>query len=93
MCLGIINFRKKYTDLAMEECCRRAIECDRATYTFIKNTVSVVAEELGEKGCRKKTETKTKRGGYTMDSEATSIDHLLSRSNHLLASDHSGGDQ
>ena len=93
MCLGIINYRKKYSDAAMEECCRRAIDCDRVTYTFIKNTISVVAEEMGEKGHRKNPPAKRKRGGYTMDAEVTSVDHLLNRSSKLIASDRKEGDR
>ena len=53
--------------------------------TFIKNTISVVADDLGEAGYHHSTSTKKERvrGGYVMPPEASSIDTLLSRSKAL----------
>lgn len=50
MCLGILNFTKKYSNKALEECCKQAIALNKQKYTFIKNTISVVADDLGEAG-------------------------------------------
>ena len=36
MCLGVLNFGGKYGKPVLEECCRRAIDCGKTTYTFIK---------------------------------------------------------
>lgn len=47
MCLGILNFTKKYSNKALEECCKQAIALNKQKYTFIKNTISVVADDLG----------------------------------------------
>ena len=52
MCLGILNFTKKYSNKALEECCKQAITLNKQKYTFIKNTISVVADDLGEAGHR-----------------------------------------
>ena len=52
MCLGILNFTKKYSNKALEECCKQAIALNKQKYTFIKNTISVVADDLGEAGYR-----------------------------------------
>ena len=85
MCLGILNFTKKYSNKALEECCKHAIALNKQKYTFIKNTISVVADDLGEVGYRHSTPVKKEpmRGGYVMPPEASSIDTLLSRSKAL----------
>ncbi|MBS5544074.1 MAG: IS21 family transposase [Ruminococcus sp.] len=82
MCLGILNFTKKYSNKALEECCKQAIALNKQKYTFIKNTISVVADDLGEAGYRHSGLSKSEpvRGGYVMPPEASSIDTLLSRS-------------
>ena len=85
MCLGILNFTKKYSNKALEECCKQAIALNKQKYTFIKNTISVVADDLGEAGYRHSKPAKKEpvRGGYVMPPEASSIDTLLSRSKAL----------
>ena len=85
MCIGILNFTKKYSNRALEECCKQAIELIKQKYTFIKNTISVVADDLGEAGYRYSVPSKKapERGGYVMPPEASSIDTLLSRSKAL----------
>ena len=85
MCLGILNFTKKYSNKALEECCNQAIALNKQKYTFIKNTISVIADDLGEAGYRHAAPAKKapSRGGYVMAPEASSIDTLLSRSKAL----------
>ena len=85
MCIGILNFTKKYSNRALEECCKQAIKLNKQKYTFIKNTISVVADDLGEAGYRYSVPSKKapERGGYVMPPEASSIDTLLSRSKAL----------
>ena len=85
MCLGILNFTKKYSNKALEECCKQAIALNKQKYTFIKNTISVVADDLGEAEYRYPSPSKKEpvRGGYVMPPEASSIDTLLSRSKAL----------
>lgn len=58
---------------------------NKQKYTFIKNTISVVADDLGEDGYRHSSSFKEKpvRGGYVMPPEASSIDTLLFRSKAL----------
>ena len=85
MCLGILNFTKKYSNKALEECCNQAITLNKQKYTFIKNTISVIADDLGEAGYHHAAPAKKapSRGGYVMAPEASSIDTLLSRSKAL----------
>lgn len=35
MCLGILNFTKKYSNKSLEECCKQAISLNKQKYTFI----------------------------------------------------------
>lgn len=84
MCLGILNFTRKYSNAALEECCRQAIALGKQKYTFIKNTIPVVAEDMGKSGYNQSSkETVANRGGFVMRPEATDINSLLSRSQRL----------
>ena len=91
MRLGLFNVQlviaicEKYSNKALEECCKQAIALNKQKYTFIKNTISVVEDDLGEAGYRHSSSFKEKpvRGGYVMSPEASSIDTLLSRSKAL----------
>lgn len=49
-CVGILGFTKKYSKQALVECCSRALQLDRTTYSFIKNSKAAVADELGTAG-------------------------------------------
>ena len=39
MCLGILDFTKKYSNKTLEECCKQAVALNKQKYTFIKNTI------------------------------------------------------
>ena len=95
MCLGILNFTKKYSNKTLEECCKQAVALNKQKYTFIKNTISVVADDLGEAGYHHPTSAKKEpvRGGYVMPPEASSIDTLLSRSKALADQIREGADE
>ena len=73
------------------EICSRAIDCRKSTYTFIKNTIPAVADEMGVE-VRKGGSASTEKGGYAMSSDATDIEKLLSRSKEL-ADKQRGGDR
>lgn len=84
MCLGILNFTKKYSNAALEECCRQAVLLDKQKYTFIKNSIPVVANDLGQAGYNHASkDNASKRGGFVMRPEQTDINSLLSRSQKL----------
>ncbi len=84
MCQGILNFTKKYSNVALEECCRQAISLNKQKYTFIKNTIPVVAEDIGRADYNDTSAgNDTRRGGFVMGSEATDLNSLLSRSQRL----------
>ena len=38
LCMGILNFTKKYSKLALEDCCKTAVETNHISYSFIKNS-------------------------------------------------------
>lgn len=92
MCLGVINFHGKYSSKTLEECCKQAIDSNKVTYTFIKNTIPVVADDLGDEGLKSKNKS-TSRGGYEMGTEATDINRLLSRSQDLADKQRKEGEQ
>ena len=85
MCLGILGFQKKYDTNTLEETCRQALDYDRATYTFIKNTIPVVAQDMEDKRKDESASSRmsAERGGYVMDSKASDLKHLLSKRKRL----------
>jgi len=85
LCIGILNFTKKYSKLALEECCRLAVEQSHISYTFIKNTIPAVAEDIGVDGFNTKLNDDRNKGAFIMDSHAGDIENLLSKSSRLAA--------
>ena len=89
MCRGILGFKERYGAKVLEDCCGQAIKNGKMTYTFVKNTVTAIAEEHGDAG---KNSYQGKRGGYVMDSATNSIENLLSRSRKLADTEGKDGD-
>jgi hypothetical protein len=83
LCMGVLGFTKKYSRTALEECCKRALAAERATYTYIKNTIGAVAEELGSEGYNTDKNKKRNEGSYIMDSSYSDMEKLLDRSRTL----------
>ena len=91
MCQGVLSFRKKYSKQALEETCRQALELGKTTYTFIKNTIPVVADDLGAAGYNTTANDERNKGAFVMGADATDINTLLSRSQSLAQSKGKGG--
>lgn len=83
MCLGVLSFTKRYSKQTLEECCKQALLLNKVTYTFIKNSISVVAEDMGTSGYNTKINEERNQGGFIMNSEAMDVNNLLSRSQKL----------
>ncbi len=83
MCLGILNFSKKYGNHILEECCRQAVLADKMSYTYIKNSIPAVAEDIGTPDVRSKMNEERNRGGFRMSSDVMDVNRLLSKSQHL----------
>lgn len=83
LCIGILNFTKKYSKLALEDCCKMAIETNHATYSFIKNSIAAVADEIGTAGFNTKLNDERNKGAFIMSPHAGDIEHLLSKSSRL----------
>lgn len=83
LCIGILGFTKKYSRVALEECCRRALETRRPTYTYIKNSIAAVAEELGIDGYNTEKNKQRNEGAYVMDASYSDMGRLLDRSRAL----------
>ena len=91
MCQGVLSFSKKYSKQALEETCRQALELGKTTYTFIKNTITVVADDLGAAGYNTTANDERNKGAFVMGADATDINTLLSRSQSLAQSKGKGG--
>ena len=85
LCLGIIGFAKKYSREALEECCRQAIKAGKPNYTFIKNSIPVVAEDFVAPDNRMKINANRNKGAYIMSVEAMDVDNLVSKSRNLAS--------
>ena len=83
LCLGILSFTKKYSKLALEDCCKLAISTNHISYSFIKNSIAAVAEEIGTAGFNTKLNEERNKGAFVMSPHAGDIDKLLSRSSKL----------
>jgi transposase len=92
LCVGILNYTNKYSKLALEDCCRLAIESNHISYTFIKNTIASVAEDIGSAGYNTKLNEERNKGAFVMGSHAGDIDNLLSKSSKLAADQRKDGD-
>ena len=78
-----MNFTRKYSKQTLEECCKRALELNKVTYTFIKNSIPAIADEIGASGYNTKVNEERNKGGFIMDTEAMDINRLLSKSKNL----------
>ena len=92
---GYSELYKEVHNKTLEECYKQAIALNKQKYTFIKNTIAVVADDLGEAGYHHPTSAKKEpvRGGYVMPPESSSIDTLLSRSKALADQIREGADE
>ena len=86
MCVGILNFSKKYGKAVLEECCRQALEVDRPTYSYIKNSVSSVADDMSTEQHVSENINARNQGALAMDTKKMDVDRLLSRSHDLAQS-------
>ena len=83
MCLGVLNYSKKYSKQALEECCRQALELNKVNYTYIKNSIPSIAEEYMTPEAKSKINAERNKGAYVMAADAMDINKLLSKSQTL----------
>ena len=83
LCIGILGYTKKYSRLALEDCCKLAIDTNHISYSFIKNSIAAVAEEIGNAGFNTKLNEERNKGAFVMSPHAGDIDRLLSKSSKL----------
>lgn len=93
MCQGVLSFTRKYSKQALEEACAQALKMGKANYTFIKNTIPVVAEGLGASGYSTDVNDERNKGAFVMGAESMDIDRLLFRSQSLARAEGKGGDE
>ena len=83
LCVGILNFTKKYSRKALEQCCKIAYDTKHMSYTFIKNTIGVVADEIGPERFNTTANDERNKGAFVMDPHVGDIENLLSKSSKL----------
>lgn len=82
-CVGVLSFSGKYSKSILEECCSQALELNKISYTFIKNSIPVIAaEHMSDLDCRRLNDEKNK-GAYVMGPEASDLSRLLAKSQAL----------
>ena len=91
MCQGVLGFTKKYSKQALEETCRQALELGKPNYSFIKNSIQLVAENLGVAGYNTAVNDERNKGAFVMGAESMDIERLLSRSQSLAHGKGKGG--
>ena len=89
----MLNFGKKYSKQALEECCSQALALNKATYTFIRNTISSIAAEMMTDADRRHLNEEKNRGAYVMGAQAADLNHLLAKSRALLDGVQEGGEE
>lgn len=92
LCLGILNFTKKYSKLALEDCCKIAVETNHMSYSFIKNSIAAVADEIGTAGFNTKLNEERNKGAFVMNPHAGDIERLLSKSMKLAGKEDAEND-
>ena len=60
-----------------------AIDTNHISYSFIKNSIAAVAEEIGSAGFNTKLNEERNKGAFVMSPHAGDIDRLLSKSSKL----------
>lgn len=91
MCQGVLGFIKKYSKQALEETCRQALELGKPYYSFIKNSIQLVAEDLVIAGYNMAANDARNKGAFVMGTESMDIERLLSRSQSLAQGNGKGG--
>lgn len=88
-CVGVLDFARRYSKRTLEECCRQALELNKVTYTFIKNSIVAIAEDTMTDADRRRINEEKNKGAYVMSSDASNLNHLLEKSRKLM----DGGDE
>ena len=83
LCHGILNFSKKYSNVSLEECCKRALLSEHANYNYIKNTIAGIAEEIGENGFNNERNKSLNNDAYIMDDSYSDMEKILEKSKNL----------
>ena len=90
-CVGVLGFAKKYGKKVLEECCRQALGLNKVTYTFIKNSIPAIAEELTDHTEVSRRNEDKNKGAYVISSASADINRLLAKSQSLVEQAQKGG--
>ena len=71
----------------------QALELGKVHYTFIKNTIPVVAEEVGTTAYNTAVNEQRNKGAFVMDASSMDIETLLSHSQKLVQNKRKDGEK
>ena len=77
----------------MTNSAKQALSLGKVTYTFLKNTIPMVAEELGVSGYNTSQNETRNKGAFVMDATSMDLERLLSRSQSLAQAKKKDGDR
>lgn len=87
LCKGILNYATRYGKNTLEECCALAVDSDRISYSFIKNSIASLSEDLKpNESAAEKLNSERNRGAFVMNPKNMDVGKLLSRSETLAHS-------
>ena len=91
--LAYLDLLRSIGKKVLEECCGQALELNKVTYTFIKNSIAALAEELMENADIVHRNEDKNKGAYVMSPLSADISHLLAKSQSLVEQAQKGGYQ
>jgi hypothetical protein len=92
LCVGVLNFSKRYSRKVLETTCKQAIEDGKISYSYIKNIIAAVAEEEGSETYNSTINSERNQGAYVMPEKMSDLETLLSRSERLIRAEETSDD-
>ena len=80
---GVVNFSKKYGNCILKECGKQALAVGRVNYSYIKNSIPAVTEDIDTPEEHSEINAERNKGGFVMGSAAMDIGNLLTKSQKL----------
>ncbi len=92
LCIGVLNFSKRYSRKVLENTCKQAVEDGKISYSYIKNIIAAVAEDEGTETYNSAINSERNQGAYVMSDRMSDLETLLSRSERLIRTEGNSDD-
>lgn len=79
-CYGILGLARRYGDHTLEECCRQALAAGKSNYAYLRDTISVVAEEMEEEA-----QVQSDPADTVFRARESTLDSLLARTAAIIS--------